>query len=362
MRSNCSLLIITLLYTLVSCGQTVQNPLPVNMGDPFLLCPSTGGYYLYGTSEKYNGFATYRSSDLSSWEEIPQVFDPRQDKAWGTDCHWAPEVYERNGRFYMFYSANWKENPNGEEENFRIGVAESLSPEGPFVNISSSPLFDPGFPVIDASVYFDDEAGEAYLYFSRCCYKNPVESELAVKMREEGVFDEIRESWIYGIRLNPDLSGTIGEAVLLLRPPLEMDNKQTEWESRSVLSGEINMRWTEGPFVVKHDGKYHMIYSANFFGGSHYAMGCAVADSPLGTFVKYPDNPVLEGNGKVTGTGHGMCATLPSGKMVCVYHGRTAATGDARVVFIDRMHFSRKGDLVIDGPTLETPVQVSGGK
>ena len=358
MRTICKLLTFTLLCSFASCGKTVQNPLPVEMGDPFLLCPSTGGYYLFGTSDKYNGFVTYRSTDLSSWEEIPPVFDPHQEKAWGTNCHWAPEVYERNGRFYMFYSANWKENPNGDIENFRIGVAESISPEGPFINVSTAPLFDPGFPVIDASVYFDDEAGEAYLYFSRCCYKNPVESELAVKMREDGVFQEITESWIYGIALTPDLSGPIGEPVLLLRPPMQMDDPQTEWESRSVVSREINMRWSEGPFVIKHDGRYHMIYSANYFGGSHYAMGCAVASSPLGPFIKCPNNPVLEGNGKVTGTGHGMFATLPSGKMVCVYHGRTAATGNARVVFIDKMHFSPEGDLVIDGPTLKTSVRL----
>lgn len=358
MRTICKLLTFTLLFSFASCGKTVQNPLPVEMGDPFLLCPSTGGYYLFGTSDKYNGFVTYRSTDLSSWEEIPPVFDPHQEKAWGTNCHWAPEVYERNGRFYMFYSANWKENPNGDIENFRIGVAESISPEGPFINVSTAPLFDPGFPVIDASVYFDDEAGEAYLYFSRCCYKNPVESELAVKMREGGVFQEITESWIYGIALNPDLSGPIGEPVLLLRPPMQMDDPQTEWESRSVVSREINMRWSEGPFVIKHDGRYHMIYSANYFGGSHYAMGCAVASSPLGPFIKCPNNPVLEGNGKVTGTGHGMFATLPSGKIVCVYHGRTAATGNARVVFIDKMHFSPEGDLVIDGPTLKTSVRL----
>ena len=346
-----------LLGMAVSCGRSFENPLPVAMGDPFLLCPTDGGYYLYGTSDKYDGFVTYRSTDLSTWEEIPQVFDIRQEKAWGTKWHWAPEVYERDGRFYMLYSANWKVNPNQDVENFRIGVAVSDSPEGPFVNVSPEPLFDPGFPVIDAHVFFDDETGEAYLYCSRACYKHPVESELSQKMKEEGVFDEITESWIYGVALKPDLSGTIGEPVLLLRPPVKMDDPQLEWESRSVLAGEIGMRWSEGPFVVKHDGRYHMIYSANYFGGSHYAMGCAVSDNPLGPFVKSPLNPVMEGNGIVTGTGHGMIATLPAGQKVCVYHGRTAETGDARVVFIDRMHFSQEGDLVIDGPTLHTPVK-----
>ena len=353
MKAVKRLLVFFLLGTLLSCVSHSNNPLPVNMGDPFLLCPSSGGYYLYGTSEKYDGFITYRSSDLVSWEEIPPVFDTHQEKAWGTDCHWAPEVYERNGKFYLFYSANWKENPNGDKEIFRIGVAVSDSPEGPFINISDSPLFDPGFPVIDANVYFDDETGEAYLYFSRCCYKHPVESSLAERMRKEGVFENIEESWIYGIALNPDFSDTQGESVLLLRPEVDDSDPSAEWENRSVLSREINRRWSEGPFVFKQDGQYYMIYSANFFGGSHYAMGYAVSDNPLGPFVKSKDNPVLQGNGIVTGTGHGMCTSLPGGKKVCVYHGRTEKTGHVRMVFIDEMHITKQGKLKINGPTLK---------
>ena len=104
MRPFRTLLTIILWGMVISCGRSFQNPLPVQMGDPFLLCPSGGGYYLYGTSEKYDGFVTYRSSDLSSWVEIPPVFDPRQDNAWGISCHWAPEVYERNGPGRLVWS------------------------------------------------------------------------------------------------------------------------------------------------------------------------------------------------------------------------------------------------------------------
>ena len=92
-----------------------------------------------------------------------------------------------------------------------------------------------------------------------------------------------------------------------------------------------------------------MMYSANFYGGQHYAVGYATAGSPLGPFVKSSDNPVLEKNadkgGEVTGTGHNMVLKLPGGGMYCVYHGRTAPTGDARMVFIDPM------EVTEDGPT-----------
>ena len=37
--------------------------------------------------------------------------------------------------------------------------------------------------------------------------------------KEKGRFDEIEESWIYGVELKPDFSGIIGEPVALLCPP-----------------------------------------------------------------------------------------------------------------------------------------------
>ena len=37
--------------------------------------------------------------------------------------------------------------------------------------------------------------------------------------------------------------------------------------------------------------------------------------------------------------------------MYCVYHGRTQATGDERVVFIDKMGVDKNGILYVNGPT-----------
>ena len=65
----------------------------------------------------------------------------------------------------MFYSANWKENPNNELENFHIGVAVSDSPTGPFKDLKNEPLFTPDYPIIDANV-FKDADDKYYLYYS----------------------------------------------------------------------------------------------------------------------------------------------------------------------------------------------------
>jgi GH43 family beta-xylosidase len=170
------------------------------------------------------------------------------------------------------------------------------------------------------------------------------------------MFDEIEESWVYGVEMKPDFSGIIGEPELLLRPPVSLDDPQVEWESRSVTSGEVNRRWTEGSYIFQQNDTYYMMYSANFFGGEHYAVGYATSKSPLGPFTKSDHNPVLqkdiEKGGIVTGTGHNSLTVSPDGKeLLCVYHGRTSVTGNRRVVFIDRMEVLDDGTLTVYGPT-----------
>ena len=154
------------------------------------------------------------------------------------------------------------------------------------------------------------------------------------------------------------LTEVIGEPVLLLRPPVKLDDTQSEWESRSVTSGEINRRWTEGPYTMKKGDTYYMMYSANYYKGKNYAVGYATAKSPLGPFVKSNDNPVLQKNveqgGIVTGTGHNSVTWSKDGKqMYCVYHGYTQKTGNERVVFIDKMGIDENGKLYVDGPNAE---------
>lgn len=352
---------------LASCKQTpkefvstVTNPMPLKLGDPFMLHASDGRYYMYGTSLE-DGFECMVSDDLVNWESCGQIYKGGDSTQWNVNCFWAPEVYERNGKYYMFYSSNWRENPTGELENFRIGVAVSDSPSGPFTDLMNRPLFDPGYPIIDANVYFDDESGRCFLYFSRCCYKNPVESEIADKAREDGLFQEVEESWVYGVELKSDFSGVIGEPLLLLMPPKELDDVQAEWESRSVTSGEVNRRWTEGSYLFRHDNTYYIMYSANSYAGSHYAVGYATSQSPLGPFQKAINNPVLQENvttgGTVMGTGHNMVITMPDGELYTVYHGRMNNNPGERVVLMDHIRITEDGTLTIYGPTV-TPQQI----
>lgn len=360
-----------LLLVFFGCAQPVKkeqseqqppvysNPVDVAFGDPFILNNGDGTYYMYGTGGgAEDGFAAYSSTDLVNWIFKGQVYWGNTESSWTEKWFWAPEVYKRGDKYYMFYSAQWKENPTNEEENFKIGVAVAESPTGPFVEMYNEPVFDPGYPIIDANVFVDDD-GRNYLYYSRACYKHPVESEVADWAREKGWYEEIEESWVYGVELKADFSGVIDEPVLLLRPPVNMDDQQAEWESRSVTSKEINRRWTEGSFTFKRGSTYYIMYSANYYAGANYAVGYATGDSPLGPFTKAANNPVLQKNiaqgGDVTGTGHNMVLfNSDSTNMLCVYHGRTKESSGDRVVFIDEMRIEEDGKLVVDGPTTKS--------
>ena len=336
-----------------------NNPLPVEFGDPYILKASDGMYYMIGTGGVKDGFKMYSSTDLEEWKDEDRIYQGNTDNSWSIANFWAPELYEIGDKFYMIFSADWRENPTNELENFRIGVAVSDSPTGPYKDLYNRPIFDPGYPVIDGNLLFEDD--KVYLYYSRCCYKHPVESEVADWARDQELFMEIEESWIYGVEMKSDFSGIIGEPQLLLRPPVSMDDKQAEWESRSVTSGEVNRRWTEGSYIFKENDIYYMMYSANFFGGENYAVGYSTSNSPLGPFIKADNNPILQKNiadgGIVTGTGHNSITTSPDGKMLCVYHGRTSETGNNRVVFIDEMEVTDDGKLIVHGPTTGNKVE-----
>lgn len=295
--------------------------LPFTAADPFVLRASDGRYYLYCTSEDGSGFPVRSSADLLNWTEHGLALRPK-DGRWANDTFWAPECYEIGGRYVLLYSANWKENPTGALENYRIGAAVADTPVGPFTVVSDRPIFDPDYPIIDANLYQED--GRYYLYYSRCCYEHSVNG--------------LEESWIYGVELKPDFSGVIGEPVLLLRP-------EQPWEGRSAAA--TGRRWNEGSFLMKAGDRYLMTYSGNFFGGPDYAVGYAVGQSPLGPFAKAEENPILERYGEVTGTGHSCMLRSPEGELLICYHGRTEKTGQDRVGFISPAEVTPEGRLII---------------
>ena len=329
---------------------TYCNPLNIKeIGDPFVLRASDGHYYLYAsTGSVPDGFFVWKSDDMVNWENLSYCY--RADEtAWGERDFWAPECYEVNGKFYFMYSAHYKVNPNNEEENYCLGCAVADSPTGPFKDLTpGKPFLQMPYAIIDVDLLRDDkgnvffdEDGNITLYYSRCCYKHKV-----------GPYEE---SHIYAVKVAPDFSEVIGEPVCVLKP-------DQEWEGLSAPT--TGRRWCEGPLTLLHDGKVYMMYSGNFFKERYYAIGCAVADDPMGPFVKYEDNPIMHDDfPRVSGPGHNSVAWTPDGKeMFIVYHIHTASDegGFNRQVCIDRMGWDENGKLWCDGPTT-TPQPAPSG-
>jgi hypothetical protein len=181
---------------------------------------------------------------------------------------------------------------------------------------------------IDANVLLDDDGGK-YLYYSRDCSRNTIDTK--------------NTSQIFMIKLGDDMVSTVGEPVLLTTP-------DQEWEFNS-----FNPLWNEGPEVMKHDGKYYLMYSSNFYGGRYYSVGCAVSDKPDGGFVKYDNNPVLHAGAYegISGTGHHGFVQSPDGReWIAVYHSHMYPSqgGGQRQANLCSMGFTSDGVLYMNGP------------
>ena len=283
---------------------TYQNPV-CEGADPFVLLHE-GTYYLYSTNSP-DGFRVFTSEDMAEWTD--QGYCLRAEDVQGDRGFWAPEIMVRDGKFYMVYVANE-----------HLGIAVADSPLGPFCQKEKRWLNEKN--EIDGHFFTDDD-GTVYLYFVR--------------------FDHGNVLWC--AKMNDDLlSYDESTATFLFRA-------EQEWETR-------DCSVVEGAFVLKHNGKYYLTYSANHTRCVDYAIGCAVADSPMGPFRKVSYNPILKKSETVNGTGHHSFTTSKDGReLVCVYHARpNRETQCPRMTCIDRAEFvpdpaGGEDILVIHGPT-----------
>lgn len=279
-------------------GAFASQPLP--LADPYIY-PEDGTYYIYGTKSP-DGIEVYASSDLEHWDYRGLALDKKNSYA--DRWFWAPEVYHVNGRYYMFYSADE-----------HICVASSSSPTGPFVQDEKKPLLPD--KNIDSSLFIDDN-GTPYIFFVRLINGNS----------------------IWAAEMTPDLKNikldTLSPCVAAEEP----------WERQL-------HNVAEGPSVIKHNGVYYLLYSANDFRSQDYGVGYATAASPLGPWTKHTGNPVLQRADNLMGTGHGAPFMTFDGKYKYVYH---AHNNDAKVAprltHIKDMSISANGEIsIINTPT-----------
>lgn len=301
------------------------------IGDPFVMYDTASHkYYMYCTGGL---FRCWSSETMKTWKEEGDSYQ-KTVKSFGTQKYWAPEVFEYRGTYYMVYSAA------DDTGIMSIGLASSERPEGPYTDVSDTPLFSPGYSVIDADLLFDED-GKIYLYYAK---DNP-----------GNIVNGKRTSQIFGIELLPDLSGTVGEPVLLATP-------EAEWET---CSGSVV--WNEGPCVFRCNGIYYLLYSANYYASVSYCIGYATSDTPLGPYTKYKNNPILKGDGVFTsGTGHCSVTHSPDGtELYIVYHSHTDVTNTSnpvadRTPCVDRLIVREDGTLAVNGPSVARQPLPSG--
>lgn len=285
-------------------GSELQYTNPVygaSLADPQIVYWE-GKYYCYSTSYS-RGFKVFISDDLVNWTDGGVCLEG----AWDTDNgrFWAPEVVEKDGKFYMIFS-----------NNDLLGIAVSDSPEGPFI-AAEKPLIE---NAIDGHIFFDDD-GRVYLYY----------------------VSWVTEYAIFGCELDPSLTSVIeGTETFLIRHELT-------WERH----GE---GIAEGPAILKHNGTYYLTYSGSHYTSKYYAVGYATSDSPLGSYTRYTGSPILSMTPTVYGPGHHSFITTPSGEMFIVYHvHQNLEQFNYRIMAIDRIRFSPSAEgidrLEIYGPT-----------
>lgn len=186
-----------------------------------------------------------------------------QNVPWASRQMWAPDCAFNDGKYYLYFPAKDR------KDVFRIGVAESESPEGPF-----TAMRDPiaGSYSIDPSVFRDDD-GAYYLYFG-------------------GLWGGQLQSYRDNQPLDPGKEPANNEPALCAKVARLSESMKTfADEPRDVQlldetgtplrAGDHDRRFFEAAWMHKYRDQYYFSYST----GDTHRLCYAVGDSPDGPFT-----------------------------------------------------------------------------
>ena len=296
--------------------------------DPFIL-RAGDCYYCYGTGGDAalpdgRQFVLLWSSDLANWEFLGGALEPMA--GFENAHHWAPEVCERDGKFWMFFSCN---SPGEGETTQQLRVAVSQTPVGPFRVVQPVLLPDEGF-CIDPSPFHDPRSGRWFLYYAR-----------------DFLDDGRIGTGTAVIELGGDMISTSGESVTVVRA-------SSDWQIyehfRSIYGRTVEAWHTvEGPCVVFREDRYICFYAGGNWKNSSYGVSFAVADSPLGPWLDERSEEgaaVLRGTEQTVGPGHNSVVWAPDGEtLLCVYHAWNPE-GTRRQLCLDPIRWTPAGPKV----------------
>ncbi|WP_026834693.1 glycoside hydrolase family 43 protein [Eubacterium xylanophilum] len=186
-----------------------------------------------------------------------------KDVPWVSKQMWAPDLVKKNGKYYLVFPARDKDGI------FRIGVAESDSPVGPF---TPEPNYIEGTYSIDPAVFHDDD-DKVYMYYG-------------------GLWGGQLENWKTG-EFDPDGKEpaadepAIGPMVAELKDNIKelasepMHIKILDENGEELRAGDEDRRYFEGPWMHKYNDTYYLSYST---GTTHYIV-YATSKDPKGPFT-----------------------------------------------------------------------------
>lgn len=191
------------------------------------------------------------------------------DVPWADKQMWAPDAAEKNGTYYLFFPAK------DHDGIFRIGVATSQSPVGPF--IAEKEAIKNSFS-IDPAVFKNDD-GSYYMYFG-------------------GIWGGQLQRWRNGT-FNPSepqspFAHLPGENEIALCAKVAKMTKDLlqfaeqpkdvvilDESGKQLLQGDTERRFFEASWMHKHNGQYYFSYST---GDTHFIC-YAVGNNPYGPFT-----------------------------------------------------------------------------
>lgn len=187
---------------------------------------------------------------------------------WAEKQMWAPDAAFKNGIYYLFFPAK------DHQGIFRIGVATSKSPTGPFI---AQPQAIKNSFSIDPAVFRDDD-GSYYMYFG-------------------GIWGGQLQRWKTGnfvatgegplVHLPTDQEPALCPKVAKLGDDLlefaetPKDVVIIDENGNALLAGDTDRRFFEASWMHKHRGKYYFSYST---GDTHFIC-YAIGDNPYGPFT-----------------------------------------------------------------------------
>lgn len=189
-----------------------------------------------------------------------------KDVPWAEKQMWAPDAARKNGTYYLYFPAKDKEGA------FRIGVATSKNPMGPF---KAQPQPIKGSYSIDPSVFTDDD-GASYMYFGGI-WGGQLQRNIDGKYDANGSKTDLGQDDKPAIA--PRVAKMTGDMLEFTETPRAV--QILDEKGKPILGGDHDRRFFEASWMHKYKGKYYFSYST---GDTHY-LAYAIGNSPYGPFT-----------------------------------------------------------------------------